>query len=100
LSDVLNRLDNALTGNRKHVQSACISRKWRALCPVYKLQYRANLTDTRDTTQIALVELSQYHRQAVATNLTIGAANRFGKKQASILAALVTNIGANLRLKR
>jgi hypothetical protein len=100
LSDVLNRLDNALTGNRKVVKEACISRKWKALCPVYKLQYRADLTDTRDTNQIALVELSQYHRQSVPTNLSVGRSNRFGKKQASLLAALVTNIGANLRLKR
>jgi hypothetical protein len=100
LSDVFNRLDNALTGNRKKVKSVTVSEKWKCLCPVVKIPRVIGESDTRDGQQMALCELSHYYRQSVDPNLSIGVSQRFGKKQAGILAALVTNIGANLRAKR
>jgi hypothetical protein len=100
LSGVFNQLDNALTGNRKRVKYVSVSTKWGALCPVYKIPRTVGETDSRDGQQIAVCELTQYHRQSVDPNLSVGASRRFGKKQAGILAALVTNIGANLRAKR
>jgi hypothetical protein len=100
LSGVLNALDNALTGNRKNIQEAGISQKWKCLVPVVKIQPSSTLTDSNDGSQIALCELSHYSRHTVDPVISIGLTDRFGKKQGFILGALISQMAANLVLRK
>jgi hypothetical protein len=97
VSGVLDFLDNALTGNRKKVKSAGISVKWSALCEVFKLRYSDASISSIDGQLIAHDELFYYHRKSVDPSVSVGLSGRFGKSQASIAAALVAQIAANLR---
>jgi hypothetical protein len=100
LSGVLNYLDNALTGNTKKVKEACISTKWDVIAEIYKLRYNTSLTSSVDGAQIAQCRLGFYHRKLVDPHVSVGLNVRFGKSQASITAALVAQMAANLRSKR
>jgi hypothetical protein len=97
LSGILNSLDNSLTGNRKGIRDICVSSRWSTIATVIKHQRNATETDSHDGTQTAQVELSQYRRNPVSNDITIGASGRFGKKQGFITAALVGSYAANLR---
>jgi hypothetical protein len=98
LRDVLNRLDNALTGSRKKVLDMCITDKYEVNYQVVKQQRDVNETNSQDEHVIAEVALSKYHRKlADPIPIRIGASGRFGKTQAGILAALVAQKAANLK---
>jgi hypothetical protein len=99
-SGALNALDNLLTGNTKKIKGACISRKWEAHVAVNKIQRIVGETDSNDGSEIAECILSHYSRHSVEPSIVPVINNRFGKKQASITAALVGSYAANLKRKR
>jgi hypothetical protein len=100
LSAVLNGLDNALTGNRKKIDTAGISKKWACQVAVNKIQRSAGETDSHDGTTIAHCDLYHYSRHSVQPTISVGLNNRFGKKQGFIVGALLGQMAANLVLKK
>lgn len=99
LSGVLNKLDNALTGNGKRILDAGISQKWQCGIPITKIRYLPNVTDSNDGSQIAYVVLSSYIRKPTVPTVSVGLSGRFGKSQLGITAALVGQMAANLLAK-
>lgn len=95
LSSIVDTMDNVLTGMSKHIDNTWQSEKWSVLVPIYKHKYNG-WTSNVDGQQIALNELS-YYRRDPATGLSIDESRRFGKKQASLLVALLHQLVASLR---
>lgn len=100
LSGILNKLDNALTGNTKQVMDVCLSTKWKALVQVNKHLYNTNRGSSYDGQQMALNELSYYNRQIRSDRPLVGLSDRFGKKQGFITGALIAGFGASLAKKK
>jgi hypothetical protein len=100
LSGVFNSLDNALTGNTKKIEGGSVSEKWRYLLPIFHVRPNSGFTSDRDGSQIALIELSSYIRKSTMPAVSVGLSGRFGKKQASLTAALLTQMGASLARNR
>lgn len=96
LSSIVGALDNALTGFNQRLDDGWCSEKWSALVPVFKHKY-VNWTSDKDGQQTALYEMSYYHREYLEPRITWGLRDRFGKKQASYLAAVLHQLVANLR---
>jgi len=99
LSGLIDALDNSLTGFSRHIEAIWMSEKYVVLVPVYKHKYGGWTSDS-DGKQTALNELSYYHREALSPDPSIAMSGRFGKKQASITAALLHQIVAGLRTWR
>lgn len=99
LSGVIDTLDNALTGNTRHINSVWMSEKWHVLAGVYKHR-GAGYTSDLDGKQITQNELSYYHREAISPDPSISLSGRFGKKQVALTAALLHQLVASLRVWR
>jgi len=100
MSVVLNTLDNALTGSSKQIKDVSLSQKWSALIPAIKHRHGPGTTSSNDGQQTALTEMSLYTRKPVEVNKIVDFSGRFGKKQAALSVALISQLGANLRLHR
>jgi len=100
LHEVLNAVDNALTGSTRHISGACVSRKWDAICDVYHTQINSTNTSIYDGKQVAQVRLSSYTRSPMSLNNPLSLSGRFGKKQALLTASLIGQLTANLRALR
>jgi hypothetical protein len=97
LSSIVDALDNALTGFGRTIDDCWVSEKYS-----YELDHvHTEHTGGWQSTATGLVTfeqgLSYYHRSYLPPNITVGASNRFGKKQASLLAALLHQYVAKLR---
>jgi hypothetical protein len=88
LTSIVDALDNAFTGFNKSIEDCWLSEKWEVLVPVYKHQ-EGGWFSSQDGQQTALNEISYYHREYLNPSITLGLRDRFGKKQASYLAALL-----------
>lgn len=97
LSSILAALDNALTGSNQVYTDGWYSEKWSVLAPVVKHRTKT-WTSTSDGQQTAQNELSYYHREWLNPQINVGLSHRFGKKQASLTAALVYQLVANLKI--
>ena len=100
LSPVIDSLDNTLTGGSNRVIDRCVSEKYG--CQIqHKYNSVENATDRRimsvDGFTWGLVSLQHYHRNPYLPGLHPVGSGRFGKKQASLLAALLHQIVAKLR---
>jgi hypothetical protein len=96
LSTIIDALDNAFTGFSKSIVDSWMSERYEVLMPVFKHK-TGGWTSDSDGRQTALNELSYYHREYLAPSLNTGPSDRFGKKQASLLAALLHQMVANLK---
>jgi len=102
LSSVIDDLDNVLTGATKSLIDASVSETYSIQCrTVYNSYYYApwdadNVTNITGK-DIVVQNVSYYRRDPVDPRSSVGAAGRFGKKQGTILAALLHQIVANLR---
>jgi hypothetical protein len=99
-SDVFNKLDNFLTGSRKNIQDGCISYKYGCVAGAIKQRRAANEYSSYDGLQTAVNEIQYYHRKPIDTGLNTGLSGRFGKKQIALTGALLSQMAANLKLKR
>jgi len=97
LSGVIDSLDNALTGNNKKITDMGLSEKWEILYATY-VAPRATRYLTLDGDNYANTQLSHYHREAVTPDISIGSSGRFGKKQVCLLAALLHQLVAKLKV--
>jgi hypothetical protein len=68
--------------------------------PIIHERINATNTSIYDGKQVALVTLSSYTRKPVDTNISIGSAGRFGKKQALLTGSLIGQMAANLKARR
>jgi hypothetical protein len=101
LSGIIDRLDNALTGNGKKVVDCCISNKWAVRVGVIHSDAKSNShSNLYNGDQVALVRLSAYSRKPLTPTTTVGLSDRFGKRQIALSAALVGQMAANLRKYR
>jgi hypothetical protein len=100
MSGALNSLDNLLTGGHKKVESICVSKKWSCSVGIDKIQRQAGETTSHDGSEIAQVALSHYSRHRVQPGLWPGMNDRFGKKQGTILGALLSQKAATLKRLR
>jgi hypothetical protein len=99
-SDVFNKLDNFLTGSRKNIQDGCISYKYGCVAGAIKQRRATNEYSSYDGLQTAVNEIQYYHRKPIDTGLNTGLSGRFGKKQIALTGALLSQMAANLKLKR
>jgi hypothetical protein len=97
LSSILAALDNVLTGSNQVYSDGWVSEKWSVLAPVIKHRSKTWTSDS-DGRQTALNELSYYHREWLDPRINVGLSHRFGNKQASLTAALVYQLVANLKI--
>lgn len=100
LSDVLNSIDNALTGSSKDIKDAVVSTKWEVKCPIIHTRINSTNTCIYDDVQVADVRLSSYTRKPVNPTFQVGLSGRFGKKQALLTASLIGQLVANLKALR
>lgn len=94
--NITDRIDNAITGDTKKIIDVCLSEKTectsvQALASLYPYDIG------QAGTVLCQSSLSQYHRNPVLDYNIVGQAGRFGKKQASLLAALLHQKMANRR---
>jgi hypothetical protein len=99
LSDILNKLDNTLTGGDKNIQDITLSTRWRVLCPLIKHLRAVGQQSSADGQQTGSVELHYYDRKPIQDNIEVGLSGRFGKKQGLLSAALLGQMVANLKKK-
>lgn len=99
LTGIVDALDGVLSGTRFGIDDIWLSEKYDVLVAGYKNVNSGVWTTTFDngSYQISDAEISYYHREPLSLDIPIGASGRFGKKQASLLAALLHNFVANLR---
>jgi hypothetical protein len=97
LRHIVDQLDNLLLGNPKRIVDICLSDKiiWtdRALL-------NSSYNPSTQNTEMGYVVNSSYTRNPVLSYNKVGLAGRFGKKQASLTAALLYQQVANLKLAR
>jgi hypothetical protein len=102
LRDVTNQLDNLLTGNTKRISDISFSQKihMRRSC-VHNNNYMPGyyVDDSYNGMVMCSSEIKSYHREALRNDLVITGSGRFGKKQASLTAALLYQKVANLVAK-
>jgi hypothetical protein len=97
-ANVIDNLDNALTGSIRGVTDSCVSEKWNVVVTVKIYDpnpfYEINTYHDAD---YGISEIDSYHRRPLSLSSWVGKSDRFGKKQASLLAALLHQQVANLR---
>jgi hypothetical protein len=94
LRSITNSLDNLLTGSQKKIVDICLSDKIR-FTDVATLQSGYN--PSTQGNEMGRVVNSVYTRNPVTSYNKVGLAGRFGKKQASLTAALLYQTVANMR---
>jgi hypothetical protein len=97
LSAVIGAVDNFLMGSPRDIQDCWVSEKITAVCDIIYKDVRANNWVSRDDgISVGEHSVSYYHREYLDPAITVGASNRFGKKQATLSAALLYQQVANL----
>lgn len=99
LSSIIGAMDNTLTGSYQTFTDGWWSEKWHVLAPAIRHKHSGYTTST-DGQQLALSEVKYYHREYLSPAITVGLSHRFGKKQASLTAALLGQMASNLRKYR
>jgi len=94
LRHITNTLDNLLTGNSKRIVDICVSDKYQITESGY---LNSGYNPTTQGRLMCTVTTNQYTRNPVTSYNKIGVSGRFGKKQASLTAALLYQKVANLR---
>lgn len=97
LSGVLDKLDNALTGNHKVIKDCCVSHKWKCNLKVIHHQSTPSNSELYNDIQVASVGLAAYSRKPADPKVNIGLAGRFGKRQIRLTAALLGQMTASLK---
>jgi hypothetical protein len=97
LRGITDRLDNLLTGNTKKILDICLSEKLDMTGKTSVRNY-GGYTSSNDGEVIQETQLKYYHRSLGVAPSIVAPSGRFGKKQASLLAALLYQQVAN-RLK-
>jgi hypothetical protein len=95
-SSVLEYLDNVLTGASRNIVDVSLSEKLVVNCGCFVHSPPGQYSSAAGTA-MGEVALSYYHREPRTADLSIGLSGRFGKKQVSILLALLHQSMANLR---
>jgi hypothetical protein len=96
LRTITDRLDNLLTGHSKSIKDVCISEKYSVVEEIDVNFTNAVYSSPQTGFTLQKSELSYYHREPVSTYETVGWSGRFGKKQVSLLGALLHQKMANL----
>jgi len=96
LTSLIDHLDNTIAGDGTKIDRCWTSEKYAFLVPCYKHKC-GQFVFPCDGQQVALSEVRYYHREALNPDLSITAAGRFGKKQATLSLALFRQMAANLR---
>jgi hypothetical protein len=103
-SAVIDKVDNSLTGGVRRVVDGCVSTKLvvegvsKVLLPQYNTNYVR--TQTMDGREFGRSEISEYHRLPALPSFWIGKSGRFGKRQGSLLGALLHQKVASLKLHK
>lgn len=95
LRNITDRLDNLLTGNQKRILDVCLSEVYQAKASA-KLNVTGNYTSSNNGMELCTDIVRHYHRNPVLDYNIVRGSGRFGKKQASLLAALLHQMMANL----
>jgi hypothetical protein len=98
LRHITNTLDNLLTGNEKRIVDICISDKISFTQTALLNETGYNPANNGDL--MGIVKTREYTREPVSSYQKIGLSGRFGKKQASLTAALLYQQVANLASNR
>jgi len=100
-SAVIDSLDNTLTGGKRVITDGCISTKYDYLGTASVLQPKSTNTHVVvsgvDGVEWGHSRHSSYHRVPFAPSFWVGKSGRFGKKQASLLGALLHQRVASLK---
>jgi len=94
LRAITNGLDNLLTGSTKNIIDICLSDKFKWTDTAY---LNVNNTVSTDGNVMGTIVNTVYTRNPVTSYKKVGLSGRFGKKQASLTAALLYQTIANLR---
>jgi hypothetical protein len=97
LSSIITAIDNALTGFSQSIDDCWVSEKWSYLSPVTFHGVTSGWATNCEGQQQALMTASYYNRSYLTPTIQPVLSDRFGKKQASLLAALLHQYVANLR---
>lgn len=90
LSNVIGAVDNVLKGRPRDIYDSWWSEKIQFDVDIVHKDNRPGwISRTHDGVTVADNNISYYHRQYLDPVITIGASNRFGKKQATLSAALL-----------
>jgi hypothetical protein len=105
LRNITDRLDNLLTGQTKKILDVCVSEKYDTTSfGLFNPQGNyasGGSSPSQDTGKLLYTEREKYYHRVPVTNYNIvGWSGKFGKKQASLLGALLHQLVANLLVKR
>lgn len=98
-SDIINQLDNTLTGGSKKITDAWMSEKYDVYISAVKHRTSA-WTSSEDGKAMVQNRLSYYHREPYTHSQLTESSGRFGKKQVLLSAALLHQLVANLKRVR
>jgi hypothetical protein len=96
ISSVLDRIDNSLTGSTKKIQDTCISQKYQFHVKIQKVPPNGNTSDNMDGQVIGIRDYYLYTRKAAGSIPLIAPSGIFGKTQAALSAALISQLATKV----